>query len=134
MADSTSLERRPAVRTRLVVTVLLLAVIALVVYFEFVRQVGPRHLKLALVTWTQDPFWKPLLRGAQDCADKSDVDLTIVQSKPSVDEQTQHIRDLLGSGVDGIADTAWGISATDPHGVHSKTRFDSIAEGACVYP
>jgi len=77
--------------------------VAVAVYFGFVRERGPRHLKLALVTWTQDPFWEPLLRGAQDYADKSNIELTIIKSKPSVDEQTQHIRDLLNSGIDGIA-------------------------------
>jgi ribose transport system substrate-binding protein len=95
--------RRAAVRIRLFLEVLLLLAVALGVYFEFIRERGPRHLKLALVTWTQDPFWEPLIRGAQEYADKSNVDLTIIRSKPSVDEQTQHIRDLLASGIDGIA-------------------------------
>jgi len=103
MSDTMSPGRRPAVKVRLFVEVLLLVAAALVVYFGFVHERGPRHLKLALVTWTEDPFWDPLLRGAKDYADKSDIDLTIVRSKPTVDEQTQHIRELLDSGIDGMA-------------------------------
>jgi ribose transport system substrate-binding protein len=114
MSDSSSSGRRPAVRIRLLVEVLLLAAIGVSVYFEFGRQQKPRHLKLAVVTWTQDPFWQPLLRGAQDYADKSNVDLTIIKSKPSVDEQTQHIRELLDSGIDGIA-----ISPNDANAQHA---------------
>jgi ribose transport system substrate-binding protein len=96
------------------VEVLLLAAIGVFVYFERIRQHEPRHLKLAVVTWTQDPFWQPLLHGAQDYADKSNVDLTIIKSKPSVDEQTQHIRELLDSGIDGIA-----ISPNDANAQHA---------------
>jgi ribose transport system substrate-binding protein len=95
--------RRKLVRIRIVVVILLLVVAALIFYLEFVREHGPRHLKLALVTWTQDPFWKPLIRGAKDCADKSDIDLTIVESEPTVDAQTKHIQEMLDSGIDGIA-------------------------------
>ncbi len=103
MSELMSPGKRTAVRIRLLLEVLLLAAVALVVYFGYVREQKPRHLNLALVTWTQDPFWEPLIRGAQDYADKSNVDLTVIRSKPSVDEQTQHIRDLLASNVDGIA-------------------------------
>jgi ribose transport system substrate-binding protein len=91
------------VYARLFVEILVVAVIAAVVYFVYVHPRGPRHLHLALVTWTQDPFWQPLLRGAQDCAAKSDVDLTIIQCKPTVDDQTQHLRQLLDTDIDGIA-------------------------------
>jgi ribose transport system substrate-binding protein len=86
-----------------VIEVILLLAVALAVYFGVVRQRGPRRLKLAVVTWTEDPFWRPLLRGAQDCADNSNVELTIIKSKPTADAQTQHVRDLLDSGIDGIA-------------------------------
>jgi ribose transport system substrate-binding protein len=103
MSDSISPRRQSAVRTRLVIEVLLIAAVAVAVYFGFVRDRGPRHLNLAIVTWTEDPFWQPLLRGAQDYADKSNVELTIIKSKPTADVQTQHIRDLLDSGIDGIA-------------------------------
>src|ERR1700683_2645274 len=101
MSDRMSPGRRTVVWIRVFLEVLLLVAAALVVYYGFIRQQGPRHLKVALVTWTQDPFWEPLIRGAQEYADKSNVELTIIRSKPSVDEQTQHIRDLLASGIDG---------------------------------
>ena len=63
MSEPISSGRRTAVRIRLVLEILLLVSAALVVYFGFIRERGPRHLKLALVTWTQDPFWEPLIRG-----------------------------------------------------------------------
>jgi len=113
MSDSDSPGRRAVVWSRLFVEILLVVGVALVVYFGYVRERGPKHLKLALVTWTQDPFWQPLLRGAQDYADKSNVDLTIVQSTPEVDVQTQHIKDLLNSGIDGIA-----VSPNDANAQH----------------
>jgi ribose transport system substrate-binding protein len=108
MSDHMTPGRRTAVWIRIFLEALLLVAVASVVYFGFIRERGPRHLKLALVTWTQDPFWGPLIRGAQEYADKSNVDLTVIRSKSSVDEQTQHVRDLLASGIDGIA-----ISPTD---------------------
>jgi ribose transport system substrate-binding protein len=113
MSDPSTSGRKTGVRTRLFFEVLLVAVIALVVYFGFVRERGPRHLKVALITWTQDPFWQPLLRGAQDYADSSNIELTIIKSKPTVEDQTQHIKEVLDSGVDGIA-----ISPNDASAQH----------------
>ena len=114
MSDSSSPGRQSAVWTRLVIEVVLLVAVAAAVYFGFVREHAPRHLKLAIVTWTEDPFWQPLLQGAQDYADKSNVELTIIKSKPTADVQTQHIRDLLDSGIDGIA-----ISPNDANAQHA---------------
>jgi len=101
--EDTSRARPKSSRLALWVAVLLLTIAGLAVYFAFARQRQPKHLKLALVTWTQDPFWEPLLRGAQSCADRSNVELTIVLSKPTVEEQNRHIRELLDVGIDGIA-------------------------------
>jgi ribose transport system substrate-binding protein len=100
---ATTPPRRWPVRARLLVTVLLLVIAGGVVYFAYARPGTPRHLKLALVTWTEDPFWEPLLRGARDCADRSNIELTIIRCKPTVEAQNQHIRELLDSGIDGIA-------------------------------
>jgi ribose transport system substrate-binding protein len=85
------------------VVILLLVAAAAVVYFAFGRTSQPRRLKLALVTWTQDPFWGPLLRGAQDCANENNVELTVIKCQPTVEDQTRHIQALLAGGVDGIA-------------------------------
>lgn len=87
----------------LLVVIAVLLAAAGVMYFAFGRTKEPRRLKLALVTWTEDPFWGPLLRGAQDCADQNNVELIIIKSKPTVEAQTKHIQELLASGVDGIA-------------------------------
>lgn len=124
MSDRISPGRRTVVWVRVLLEAFLLVAVALVVYYGFIRQQGPRHLKLALVTWTQDPFWEPLIRGAQEYADKSNVELIVIRSKPSVDEQTQHIRDLLASGIDGIA-----ISPND-----ANTQREILDEAASKVP
>jgi ribose transport system substrate-binding protein len=103
MTDPSMPHQRTGNTARLMIVLIILIGAATAVYFGMVRQKGPRHLKLAIVTWTQDPFWQPLLRGAQDCANASNVDLTIIRSEPTVEAQTKHIQDLLNSGVDGIA-------------------------------
>ena len=41
-----------------------------------------RTVKLALVTWNNDPFWDPVIRGAEDAAKEWSVDLTAVRSTP----------------------------------------------------
>lgn len=68
-----------------------------------------RHEKIAIVTWTEDPFWGPTQDGANDAARDLGVDLTFVTSKPDIDSQNQHIKDVLAGGVDGLA-----ISPNDP--------------------
>ncbi len=55
--------RAGIIRVRLLFVIALLVIAALAVYLGMVHQRAPRRLKLALVTWTQDPFWKPLIRG-----------------------------------------------------------------------
>ena len=97
--------QKPASHAALFAIVLLLIVAAGAAYFAVARPApAPRRLKLAVVTWTQDPFWEPLVRGAQDCADRSNVELTVVRSEPTVEAQNGHLRKLLDSGgVDGIA-------------------------------
>lgn len=88
---------------RLIFAIILLLIAAAAIYFALVRQQGPKHLKLALVTWTEDPFWEPLIRGAQDCANRTDAELTIVRCKPTVDDQNQQLRKLIDGGIDGLA-------------------------------
>lgn len=95
--------RRSIDSVKLFIIFIALIIAAAAVYFGLARDRGPKHLKLALVTWTQDPFWDPLIHGAQECADKSDVELTVVRALPSVEDQTQHVQQLLASGIDGLA-------------------------------
>src|SRR5580704_13317245 len=59
--------------------------------------------KIAMITWNQDPYWDMVIRGAEDSAKGWNVDLTVVRCKPDEKEQTQHIRDLLDSGIQAIA-------------------------------
>src|SRR4051812_39844109 len=59
--------------------------------------------KLAIVTWNQDPFWDLVIMGAKDAADERNADLTVIRSQPDEKVQSQHVRDLLAQGMDGIA-------------------------------
>src|SRR5262249_54834353 len=92
--------------------------------FAFARPAQPKHLRLALLTWTEDPFWQPLIRGAQEYADRSNIELIIVRSKPTVEAQNAHLRELLDSGVDGIA-----ISPND-----ATAQLDILNEAAGKVP
>src|SRR3954452_3769144 len=62
----------------------------------------PRE-KVALITWNQDPFWDLVIQGARDAASRYDLDLAVIRSTPDEPAQSQHVRDLLASGVKCIA-------------------------------
>ena len=111
-------------RVGLVIAVIVVAVAALGVYLQYGRAPEPKHLKLALLTWTEDPFWEPLIAGAKEYAEKSNVDLVVIRSKPTVEAQTQHIRELLDGGIDGLA-----ISPNDP-----KAQAAILAEATNKVP
>ena len=106
------------------IIVALVIILGLAIYFLMVRQREAAPLKLALVTWTQDPFWDPLIRGAQDCAANSNVKLTVIRSAPTVEAQNKHIHDLLAQGIDGIA-----LSPNDP-----QAQLDLLNEVAAHVP
>jgi ribose transport system substrate-binding protein len=102
--SSEATEVRHAARSHL--PAILIAVVALViagaVYFTQAVDRTPT-LKLALITNHQGPFWDPVIRGAQDAAPESKVELTVIKSEPDAEAQSKHVRDLLGRGIDGIA-------------------------------
>jgi ribose transport system substrate-binding protein len=89
-------------RVPFVLTVIALCVVAFSVYL-WGRAPTVRPVTLALVTWNNDAFWDPVIRGAEDAAQEWKVDLTTVRSTPEIDTQSKHVRDLLAQGVDGIA-------------------------------
>ncbi len=104
MSDpATSNVPRSSRGARLTVVILVLLLAAVAIYAMWIRKPVPKHLKLALVTWTQDPFWEPLVHGAEKYAMESNVDLVIINSKPTVEDENQHIKEVLDAGVDGIA-------------------------------
>lgn len=111
----------PVRRSRgpLLIIVVLLVVAAASIYFAAARQSpAPRHLKLALITWTQDSFWEPLIRGANECAKDGDVELTVIRSEPTLEAQNGYLRKLLDAGrtggVDGIAISPNDAAAQQP--------------------
>jgi ribose transport system substrate-binding protein len=99
-ADTTRGPRRS--RLPFVLTIVALCVVAGSVYL-WGRQPTVRPLKLALVTWNNDAFWDPVIRGAEDAAQEWSVELTTIRSTPEIETQSKHVRDLLAKGVDGIA-------------------------------
>ena len=96
--------QKPAGRSPVpfVLTVLALCVVAFTVYL-WGRGPTVRPVRVALVTWNNDPFWDPVFRGAEDAAQEWKVDLTTIRSTPEIETQSKHVRDLLAKGVDGIA-------------------------------
>lgn len=108
MADKFSPRTRTVIRSAVIVITLAVTAGSLL-YIRWERGAFRKRVKVAIVTWTEDTFWEPTERGATDAAKDLDVDLTFIKSKPDVDSQNQHIRDVLASGVDGLA-----ISPNDP--------------------
>jgi ribose transport system substrate-binding protein len=59
--------------------------------------------RIAVVTWNKDPYWNLVIAGAQAAAKSDNVDLVVIQSDPDEKSQSQHVRDLLDQGIQGIA-------------------------------
>jgi ribose transport system substrate-binding protein len=91
-------------RSRLpfVATIIVCLVAAAGIYL-WGRGSPPRRVNLAIVTWNNDAFWDPVIRGAQDAANEWNVNLTAIKSTPELETQSKHVRDLLAKGIDGIA-------------------------------
>ncbi len=109
MSDRTT---TPAHRSRapfMVVFSLLVIALAAVIYYAFFASQGPKRVHVALVTWNEDPFWDPVIAGARDAATDFNAELTVIKSKPTLEAQNGHMRDLVSQGVDGLA-----ISPNDP--------------------
>ena len=104
--------------------VVLLIVIGICVYTTMNADARPAKVKLALLTWNEDVFWEPLIRGAKDAAEQENADLTVVQSKPDVDSQNAHVKELLAQGFAGIA-----ISPNNP-----KQQQDVLNDAAAKVP
>ena len=94
---------RPTHRFLWAAIVVLLGVIAASIYVNAQTDAKPARAKLALVTWNEDSFWDPVVTGAQDAAEQNNVELTVIRSKPDMETQSNHLRDLLSKGVAGIA-------------------------------
>ncbi len=66
---------------------------------------------VALVTNNADPFWEPVIAGAQAAADQYQVNLKVVRGTGDIANQSQAVQDLMKEGVRGI-----GISPIDAEG------------------
>ena len=92
----------PGFFATLVLVVLAAAAIA---WHEGILQPQPT---IALVTNNSDPFWDPVIRGAQDAASKYSVHVKIVKGDGSAEHQSNVVRQLMNEGVRGL-----GISPID---------------------
>lgn len=106
-----------------VLTLVVLIVVGLIAYFAVASRSDSKRVKLALVTWNQDAFWDPVIKGAQDAGREFNVDVTIVKSKPELEAQNADIRNLIAQGIQGI-----GLSPNDPK---QQTELLREAAGKC---
>jgi len=91
--------------TALVLTLLVAAGIA---WYEGFLTPRPT---VAIVTNNADPFWDPVIRGAQDAANTYHLKLKVVKGNGEPEAQSNTVRDLLNSGIHGL-----GISPIDASG------------------
>ena len=90
-------------RLPFILTVVVCLIAALSIYMMSVRGGSVRRVHLGFVTWNNDAFWDPVIKGAEDASQEWTVDLTTIRSTPEVETQSKHVRDLLAKNVDGIA-------------------------------
>ena len=100
-SESSGANRRRS-RLPFILTIGVCFIAALSIYL-WGRGTSVRRVKLAVVTWNNDAFWDPVIRGADDAAAEWTVKLTTIRSTPEVETQSKHVRDLLAERVDGIA-------------------------------
>jgi ribose transport system substrate-binding protein len=103
---------------------LLILVIAGLIVWQF--GVFKKQPKVALVTSGDTPYWDTVIRGAQDAAERYDVNLTVVKSKTDADAQTQAIQNLLQTRYDGVA-----VSPVNPN-AQGAVLADAALNGALV--
>lgn len=111
-------------RLPFILTTLVILVLGVVLYFAFASPRQATPVKLALVTWNQDPFWDPVIKGAEAAGREFNADVTIVKSKPDLASQNADLRKLVDQGIQGI-----GLSANDP-----KAQADMLKEAASRCP
>ena len=58
---------------------------------------------VALVTNNADPFWDPVIAGAQKAAAQSNLKLKVIKGTGREADQTETVRQLLAEGISGLA-------------------------------
>ena len=91
--------------THWVLIAIVLVLLGLVLWYAGVLRPRP---DIAIVAG-ESPYWDLVIKGAQEAADKYDVNLTVLRAKADVDAQSARIREVSGRKLDGI-----GISPLNP--------------------
>jgi ribose transport system substrate-binding protein len=76
---------------------------------------------VALVTNNDDPFWDPVIEGAQKAAAQSHLKLKVIKGTGKEADQTQAVRQLLAEGISGLA-----ISPIDGQGQTEVLRQAAV--------
>ena len=106
--DATTTAPPRSSRTARRLIFILSALIALTLIGYYAGLFKPRP-KVALVTASQGAYWDLIIKGAQNAAERHEVNLIVISSKGDEASQTQAIKSLVGKGYDGVA-----ISPNDP--------------------
>jgi ribose transport system substrate-binding protein len=136
MSDVASAHHGRTFKSRLpMLGVIVLAVIAAAFVYATRAVDRTPKLRLALITNHQGPFWDPVIRGAQDAGPDNKVEVIAIKSEQDVERQSQHVRDMLAQGVDGIAispidPTAQAAVLNEAAGKTALITFDSDAPGS----
>ena len=60
-------------------------------------------VRLALVTADSDPYWDAVIQGAQATADELGVELTVLKSDGTLENQNQHLNRVAAGNYSGLA-------------------------------
>jgi ribose transport system substrate-binding protein len=100
---------------------LVLVVAAVIAWREGLLSPQPT---VAIVTNNADPFWDPVIRGAQDAAKECGLKLKVVKGNGDPEAQSSEVRQLLDQGISGL-----GISPIDP-----KSQTGVLRQAALKIP
>ena len=108
-AEPSQRPRRPRFGSGSIVAIILVLLIAAIGAWQ-AGWLKPRPT-VALVTNNADPFWDPVIAGAQKAAAQTNLKLKVVKGNGQEAAQSQTVRQLLAEGISGL-----GISPIDGEG------------------
>lgn len=101
-SDTGELTPRKSNRTFGLTLVLILLILLLAAAFAWSSGLIRKQLKVAIITSTEDVYWDRLFMGGMAAGRYFDAEVVALRCKADEKLQTQMIRDVLASGVDGL--------------------------------